>query len=51
MEPILSLLGGQGADHPPLLFAGVAMAVIIPLVVFAMAQRYFVENVASSGIK
>ena len=47
----LSILGGQGADQPQLVFAGVAMAVIIPLIVFAMAQRYFVENVASSGIK
>jgi multiple sugar transport system permease protein len=47
----LAILGGQGADQPQLIFAGVAMAVLIPLVVFAMAQRYFVENVASSGIK
>jgi ABC-type glycerol-3-phosphate transport system permease component len=47
----LSILGGQGADQPQLVFAGVAMAVVIPLLVFAMAQRYFVENVASSGIK
>jgi multiple sugar transport system permease protein len=47
----LSILGGQGADQPQLIFAGVAMAVVIPLIVFAMAQRYFVENVASSGIK
>jgi multiple sugar transport system permease protein len=47
----LAILGGQGADQPQLIFAGVAMAVVIPLLVFAMAQRYFVENVASSGIK
>jgi multiple sugar transport system permease protein len=47
----LSILGGQGADQPQLIFAGVTMAVIIPLLVFVMAQRYFVENVASSGIK
>lgn len=47
----LSVLGGQGADQPQLIFAGVTMAVLIPLLVFAMAQRYFVENVASSGIK
>lgn len=47
----LSILGGQGADQPQLIFAGVTMAVLIPLIVFVMAQRYFVENVASSGIK
>jgi multiple sugar transport system permease protein len=47
----LSILGGQGADQPQLVFAGVTMAVVIPLIVFVMAQRYFVESVASSGIK
>lgn len=47
----LSILGGQGADQPQLIFAGVALAVIIPLLVFISAQRYFVENVATSGIK
>ncbi|MBM3696368.1 MAG: carbohydrate ABC transporter permease, partial [Actinobacteria bacterium] len=47
----LSILGGQGADQPHLIFAGVTLAMTVPLVVFVMAQRYFVENVASSGIK
>ncbi len=47
----LSILGGQGADEPQLVFAGVTLAMTVPLVVFVMAQRYFVENVASSGIK
>ena len=47
----LSILGGQGADKPQLIFAGVTLAMIVPMVVFVMAQRYFVENLASSGIK
>jgi len=47
----LQILGGQGADAPQLIFAGVTLAMVIPLLVFIMAQRYFVENVASSGIK
>ena len=47
----LSILGGQGADQPQLIFAGVTLAMIVPMVVFIMAQRYFVENVASSGLK
>ena len=47
----LSILGGQGADQPQLIFAGVTLAMIVPMVVFVMAQRYFVENVASSGLK
>ena len=47
----LSTLGGQGADQPQLIFAGVALAMMVPMLVFVAAQKYFVENVASSGIK
>ncbi len=47
----LKTLGGQGADQPQLIFAAVTLAMVIPMVVFVAAQRYFVENVASSGLK
>ncbi len=47
----LQILGGQGADAPQLIFAGVTLAMVVPMVVFVLAQRYFVENVATSGIK
>ncbi len=47
----LSTLGGQGADAPQLIFAGVTLAMLVPMIVFVAAQRYFVENVASSGLK
>ncbi len=47
----LSTLGGRAADSPNLVLAGVAIAVVVPVAVFVLAQRYFVENVASSGIK
>jgi ABC-type glycerol-3-phosphate transport system permease component len=47
----LSVLGGRGADTPNLVLAGVVIAMIAPIAVFLMAQRYFVENVASSGLK
>lgn len=47
----LRALGGQGADDPQLIFAGVTLAMLVPMIVFVMAQRYFVENVASSGLK
>jgi len=47
----LSTLGGRAADSPNLVLAGVAIAVVVPVVVFVLAQRYFVENVAASGIK
>jgi len=47
----LSVLGGRGADTPNLVLAGVVIAMVAPIAVFLMAQRYFVENVASSGLK
>ena len=47
----LQTLGGQSGEGPNLIFAAVVLSVIIPFGVFVMAQRYFVENVATSGIK
>jgi multiple sugar transport system permease protein len=47
----LSTLGGRAADNPNLVLAGVTIAVLVPVAVFVLAQRYFVANVASSGIK
>ncbi len=47
----LATLGGRAADNPNLVLAGVMIAMIPPITVFLLAQRYFVENVASSGIK
>lgn len=47
----LQQLGGRAADSPNLIFAGVVIAIMVPVTVFVLAQRYFVENVATSGIK
>jgi multiple sugar transport system permease protein len=47
----LQQLGGRAADTPNLVMAAVVMAVAVPVVVFVLAQRYFVENVATSGLK
>jgi ABC-type glycerol-3-phosphate transport system permease component len=47
----LQQLGGRAADSPNLIMAGVMIAISVPVTVFVLAQRYFVENVASSGIK
>ncbi len=47
----LQILGGRAADSPNLVFAGVVIAVAVPIAIFVLAQRYFVENVATSGIK
>ena len=47
----LQTLGGQAGEGPNLIFAAIVLSVIIPFTVFVFAQRYFVENVATSGIK
>ena len=47
----LQQFGGRAADSPQLVFAGVAIAVAVPVTAFALVQRYFMENVATSGIK
>ncbi len=47
----LQTLGGQAGEGPNLIFAAIVLSVVIPFTVFVFAQRYFVENVATSGIK
>lgn len=47
----LRQLGGQAVESPNLIFAGIVIAVAVPISIFIAAQRYFVENVATSGIK
>ncbi|MFT5222189.1 MAG: alpha-1,4-digalacturonate transport system permease protein [Glaciecola sp.] len=47
----LQVLGGRAADTPNLIYAGVMIAIAVPVTVFILAQRYFVENVATSGLK
>ncbi len=47
----LSTLGGRGATDINLVFAGAVIAMTPPILVFLFAQRYFVENSASSGLK
>ncbi len=47
----LQTLNGQAGEGPNLVFAAIVLSVIIPFTVFALAQRYFVENAATSGIK
>jgi alpha-1,4-digalacturonate transport system permease protein len=47
----LQQFGGRAAESPQLVFAGVVIAVSVPIIAFVLVQRYFQENVASSGIK
>ena len=47
----LNVLRGRASDTPNLILAGAAIAVIPPLIVFILGQRFFVESAASSGVK
>ena len=47
----LNVLRGRASDTPNLILAGAAIAIIPPLVVFILGQRFFVESVARSGVK
>lgn len=47
----LSTLGGRSSTDTNLVFAGAVIAMTPPILVFLFAQRYFVENSASSGLK
>jgi multiple sugar transport system permease protein len=47
----LSTLGGRSSTDINLVFAGAVIAMAPPILVFLFAQRYFVENSASSGLK
>lgn len=47
----LNVLRGRASDTPNLILAGAAIAIVPPLIVFILGQRFFVESVASSGVK
>ncbi len=49
----LSLADIQGGYHaqPPLVMAGATLAIMPTVVVFLLAQRYFVEGIATTGLK
>ena len=49
----LGLADIQGGYHaqPPLVMAGATLAILPTVLVFLMAQRYFVEGVATTGLK
>jgi multiple sugar transport system permease protein len=39
------------ADRPNIVLTGAAIAIIPPMLVFVLAQRYFIEGIATSGSK
>jgi multiple sugar transport system permease protein len=47
----LNVLRGRASDSPNLILAGAAIAVLPPLIIFILGQRFFVESVTSSGVK
>ncbi|GAB4517846.1 MAG: hypothetical protein OHK0046_24830 [Anaerolineae bacterium] len=44
-------LSNSFADQPNLVLTGAAIAILPPVIVFVLAQRYFVEGIATSGLK
>ncbi len=49
----LGLADIQGGYHaqPPLVLAGATLAILPTVIVFLLAQRYFVEGIATTGLK
>jgi multiple sugar transport system permease protein len=44
-------LSNIAADKPNLVMTGAAIAILPPMIVFILAQRYFIEGIATSGLK
>lgn len=47
----LSVLGGRAADSPNLVLAGATIAILPPVIIYILGQRFFVESTTSSGVK
>lgn len=47
----LVILGNNAATQPNLVLAGAAVTILPPMIVFILAQKYFVEGIATSGLK
>jgi multiple sugar transport system permease protein len=47
----LSILRGKASDNANLVMAGAAIAILPPMLVYILAQRFFVESATSSGVK
>lgn len=54
-NPVLTLaliqLSNIAADKPNLVMTGAAIAILPPIIVFILAQKYFIESVNSSAVK
>lgn len=47
----LNTLRGRASDSPNLILAGAAIAILPPMVIYILGQRFFVENQTSSAVK
>lgn len=47
----LITLANINADKPNLVMTGAAVMILPPMIVFILAQRYFIEGIATSGLK
>lgn len=47
----LNVLRGRASDSPNLILAGAAIAILPPMFIFILGQRFFVESATSSGVK
>jgi multiple sugar transport system permease protein len=47
----LNVLRGRASDSPNLILAGAAIAILPPMIIFILGQRFFVESATSSGVK
>ena len=47
----LNVLRGRASDSPNLILAGAAISIIPPVLLYILAQRFFVESATSSGVK
>lgn len=44
-------LSNAAADQPNIVLTGAAVAILPPMIIFILAQKYFIEGVATSGLK
>jgi multiple sugar transport system permease protein len=47
----LNVLRGRASDSPNLILAGAAIAILPPMIIYILGQRFFVESATSSAVK
>lgn len=47
----LNVLRGRASDSPNLILAGAAIAILPPMIIYVLGQRFFVESAVGSGVK